>query len=153
MSVAENLRRWVPLGQAARYLLVGAWNTLFGYLLYAGLTYLLTGRIPCAYLAAALLGNVIAVTVAFLGYKWFVFRTRGNYLREYLRCWTVYGVSTVVGLAALPLVVVGLTWSVGPHAWIPYLAGGLLTGVTVIISFLGHKNFSFAARPRNRGET
>ena len=39
------------------------------------------------------LANLIAITVAFLGYKWFVFRTRGNYLVEWIRCFGVYGSS------------------------------------------------------------
>ena len=33
-----GLRCWLPSWQFARYLLVGLWNTAFGYLLYAALT-------------------------------------------------------------------------------------------------------------------
>ena len=33
----------------------------------------------------------LGITVAFLCYKHFVFRTKGNYLKEWLRCFAVYG--------------------------------------------------------------
>ncbi len=144
MKELPLLKEVFPAGQTLRYLLVGTWNTFFGYALFAAFTYLLTGLIPYAFLLASLLANVVAVTVAFLGYKWFVFRTRGNYLREYLRCWTVYGTATIAGLAAVPLVVAALNWLTGPHAYVPYLAGALLTALSVSASFLGHRHFSFA---------
>ena len=34
----SGLRRLLPSWQFVRYLLVGVWNTAFGYLLYAALT-------------------------------------------------------------------------------------------------------------------
>jgi putative flippase GtrA len=119
-----------------RYLLVGAANTVIGYSLFAVLTYLLTDKVPHAYMAACILGNVIAISVAYVNYKFFVFKTRGNYLAEYLRFYVVYGFSFILGLVLLPLFVEILGIN-------PYLAGALLTTITVICSFLGHKNYSF----------
>src|ERR1700744_4578537 len=72
--------------QLIRYLLVGGFNTAFGYGLFALLNWGLSRTMPYGYLAATLLSNLIAITVAFLGYKWFVFRTKGNYVRQWLRC-------------------------------------------------------------------
>ncbi len=81
-------------GQVARYLVIGAWNTLFGYGTFALLNFLFARLLEGEYLAAmaaSVLANVIAISVAFLGYKLWVFRTKGNFLREYLRCFLVYG--------------------------------------------------------------
>lgn len=139
-----------PPGQVVRYLIVGAWNTLFGLALYSGLTYVLTGRIPLAYMVAAALSNVIAITVAFLGYKWFVFKTKGNYLREYLRCYVVYGTTAMVGLALLPILVALLNWILGCRPSVPYIAGVILTGGTVVVSFFGHRQFSFAVKKEGK---
>ncbi len=146
LSPPGRLLRHFPPAQVLRYLIVGAWNTLFGYSLFAALTYLLTGVVPYAYMAASVLGNVGAITVAFFGYKWFVFRTKGNYLREYLRCYVVYGTAMLVGLALLPIVVYLLEHVVGLHRSAPYVAGAMLTVGTVLMSFVGHKRFSFAAK-------
>ncbi len=131
------------LGQFARYILVGGFNTVFGYGLYALLTWSFRGLGPFNYMYAAVLANLIAISVAFLGYKWFVFRTRGNYLAEWIRCFGVYGSSALIGLAGLPILVPILRHILQKPERAPYIAGALLMIVTVLFSFLGHKNFSF----------
>jgi putative flippase GtrA len=150
-SAMKKLARHFPPGQVIRYLLVGAWNTFFGYGLYALFLFLLTSRTRSVYIAAILasvLGNVIAITVAFLGYKWFVFRTRGHYLREYLRCYVVYGTAFLANLALLPAMVAAFRAILGPAPSVPYIAGAVLTAGTVLVSFIGHRYFSFAVKNR-----
>lgn len=158
-----------PSGQFVRYLLVGALNTVFGYFLYAAFTWILSRRVPHGYIYAAVLSNVIAISAAFLGYKWFVFRTRGNYLREWLRCFAVYGAAALPSLLLLPAVVNLLIYVFhvppGPTAGhpshlhltldsfratfltAPYIGGALLMAFTVIYSFFGHRHFSFRQAP------
>ena len=85
----------IPPRQFSRYIFVGVWNTVLGYGTYAGLTALLTSRVAHAYIVASLIANAVSITMAFLAYKWFVFKTRGNYLREWLRCVAVYGGSAL----------------------------------------------------------
>ena len=117
-----------------RYLLAGGWNTVFGVGLYTAV-YELWGT-PGNYLFWAVLVNILAITNAFLCYKFFVFRTKGNFLREYLKCYLVYGAGALLGLAGLFLLVsiAGMN---------PVLANILITGITVILSYFGHKYFSF----------
>ena len=143
----HKLRSAVPGNQLLRYLVVGVWNTLFGYLCFAGLTALLASRIPESYLAASLLSNFLNISVSFLGYKWFVFRTRGNYLREWLRCLGVYSFSIFFSLLALPVVVVLLRRHTAFATQAPYIAGAIIIGLGVFFSFFGHKHFSFSTRP------
>jgi putative flippase GtrA len=126
----EATRR-IPFGQIARYLIVGVWNTCFSYVIFALFTYLLTGIVPFAYMLAAVLSNILAVTVAYLGYKWFVFKTKGNYLREYMRCYTVYGTIFLINLALLPLLVALLSLLLGPSR-APYVAGAVLAAGGVL---------------------
>ena len=126
-----------------RYLLVGGFNTVFGYGLFAFLNWWFTGLGSYGYLYASILASLISITVAFLGYKWFVFRTRGNYLIEWIRCVGVYGSSMLIGLAGLSVLVPILRKSLHRPELAPYIAGAIMTAVTVIISFLGHKNISF----------
>jgi putative flippase GtrA len=133
----------VPHGQFIRYLLVGGWNTLFGLALYSGLTYLLTRHVKYAYMFAFILSNIIGISVAFIGYKLFVFRTKGNWLREYLRCFSVYGTAMGINFLLLPIAKTVFDHILSNKLWAPYAAGALLTGVTVIISFFGHRHFSF----------
>jgi len=125
-----------------RYLLVGGFNTVFGYGLFALLNWLLR-RVPAGYLLATLLSSLIAITVAFLGYKWFVFRTKGHYLREWLRCVGVYGTSMVLNLAGMAVLVPLLRRHMQRPQAASYLAAALMLVVTVIFSFIGHKTISF----------
>jgi hypothetical protein len=47
---------------------------------------------------AFVVSTPIGITIAFLCYKHFVFRTHGNYLKEWLRCFAVYSVTFPMGL-------------------------------------------------------
>jgi putative flippase GtrA len=139
----SGLATHVPPKQLGRYLLVGIWNTAFGYGLYAGFTALLSHYVANSYLPALLLSNLLSITVSFLGYKWFVFRTTGNYFREWCRCVSVYSGSMLISFVTLPFLVYFFRSILGYSRQAPYLAGGVLTGMTAIISFFGHKHISF----------
>ena len=138
-----------PPGQFGRYLAVGVFNTAFGYGTYAGFTALLTGHIPFAYLFASVISSFLNITFSFLNYKRFIFKTKGNYLREWLRCLIVYGGASLAGTALLAPIVFATRRLTGSESAAPYIAGALLTAITVIGSFLGHKNFSFAQTGRS----
>jgi putative flippase GtrA len=140
----QRLIHHFPPGQFGRYLVVGLCNTAFGYGCYAGLTLLLTPHLPYAYIVASVLSGLVNITFSFLTYKWFIFKTKGNYLREWVRCLLVYSSAIAISTAALPLVVYGLRHLTPARGSAPYWAGAMLMGITVIGGFLGHKNFSFA---------
>jgi putative flippase GtrA len=131
------------LREIVRFVIVGGWNTVFGYGLFAGSNYLLAGRIPHAYIVASAIANVIAISVAYVGHKFITFRTRGNYLREYLRFYVVYGATALLGLALLPPAVALLGLVVRRKSYVPYIAQAVLIPIGVAASFIGHKRFSF----------
>src|ERR1019366_10167105 len=83
-----------------RYLAVGACNTIFGYGCYALFTLLLSPIFSYGYVLASLLANLFSITFAFFGYKWFVFKTHGNYLKEWVRCLGVYAGSMILSRRA-----------------------------------------------------
>jgi putative flippase GtrA len=139
-----RLTSHIPATQFGRYLLVGFWNTIFGYATYAVLTAVLTPHIPYAYILAGFLANSINITVAYFNYKIFVFKTKGNYLREWFRCVMVYSGGIIFGIVLLPVLVFALRHTTRFDVSAPYIAGALLMGLNVILSFFGHKNFSFA---------
>jgi putative flippase GtrA len=129
--------------QVIRYLMVGGFNTCFGYGLFVAFNYLFRRLGVYGSEIASLLSNIVAITVAFLGYKWFVFRTRGHYLREWLRCLSVYGTSMVFSLVMLPPLTLLLRHWFGPSQMASNVAAAILTVFTVAGSYFGHKHFSF----------
>ena len=149
MTIPES--RWTarlihhfPPGQFGRYLVVGLCNTIFGYSTYAGLTALLIPHLPYAYVFAGLISGLLSITFSFLTYKWFVFKTKSNYLREWSRCIVVYGGTLLFGTAVLPVTVFLLQRFTSAEKSAPYIAGAIQLGVGALAGFLGHKNFSFA---------
>ncbi len=131
------------LRQVIRFVIVGGWNTVFGYALFAGLNYALTGVIPYPFMVANALAYLISITVAYFGYKIFVFKTKGNYLREYLRTYLVYGASCLANLALLPVAVVVVRSVYSNRMLVPYVAQAIVLPVVVLMSYFGHKKYSF----------
>ncbi len=142
------LRRVVPKSQVIRYLLVGGWNTFFALALYALFVHLFTKVLPprLSWLIADLshvTSTPITITVAFLCYKHFVFHTKGNYIREWLRCFAVYSVSFPMGLVILPLATQILLKNHYTHTYAVYIAGLVNSVFIATYSYFGHKKFSF----------
>ncbi len=129
--------------EVVRYLVVGGFNTIFGYGMFAVLNWLFTGHGSYSYLLASFLASLIAITIAFLGYKWFVFKTRGNYFVEWIRCVGVYGTTMLIGLAGLPVLVPILRRHLHQPERASYIAAAIMTVITVLFSFFAHKNISF----------
>ena len=125
--------------QLPRYVLVGAGNTVVGYGIYSALTYLFSSRLPHGYIVAALIANIVAITVAYSGYKFLVFKTQGDYVAEYFRFCVIYGIAFALNLLLLPCVVELLEVN-------PYKAQALLTCFIVLCSYVGHRRFSFRSK-------
>jgi len=117
-----------------RYLLAGAWNTVFGYFCGVAIYYRFGGVLGV--LLVSILSNVLSISMAFLTYKLFVFKTKGNWAIEYMRAYFVYGISSGIGILSLLIFV---DWLKIPF----WLAQGLTIPVGVIISYIGHKRYTF----------
>lgn len=150
MSLSDSAKNWstkltphIPPAQFGRYLLVGAWNTLFGYGSYAFFTAILSPMIPYSYIAASVISSLLNISVSYLGYKWFVFKTKGNYLHEWLRCVAVYSGGILFTVLTLPVLVAVIRRNSRFFAQAPYIAGAVLTAFMVVYSFVGHRKFSF----------
>ena len=142
------LRRALPSGEVIRFLMVGVFNTVFSLALYSGCVIVFGNLLPhqgkplIADIAFAL-STPISITVAFLCYKHFVFRTHGNYLKEWLRCFAVYSVSFPMGLAILPTATHLFQRAPLTHPYAPFLAGLVNSLAIACYSYFAHKKFSF----------
>jgi putative flippase GtrA len=153
-AYVKRLISHVPPGQFVRYLFVGVWNTGFGYATFSAFTYLFSLRFPAyGYILGGLVSSVLNISIAFLGYKWFVFKTHGNYLKEWLRCVAVYSSNIAVGLVVLPILVFLLRHTTTMDRKAPYVGAALMTVFNAIYNFLGHRTFSFRSARQAQGET
>ncbi len=124
--------------QGIRYLLVGLFNTVFGYGFFALLQ--VTAGNVISYMLVLLIAQVVSTFVAYVLYRSLVFRVRGRFWRDLVRFSLVYAGAFAVNLVLLPVMVSGFGWDV-------LLAQALIVGGTVIASFFAHRNFSFR-RPK-----
>lgn len=130
----ESVLRRALASERVRYLLVGAWNTLFGYGVFVGLEAAFGDELH--YLGVLVVAHVISVLVAFVGYRRLVFRVTGSVLRDLLRFWSVYLTVFAVNVVALPVLV--------EAGGLPVvLAQGIFLVLTVIASYVSHKHWSF----------
>lgn len=122
-----------------RFLAVGATNTIVGFLLFAAFESWIFREVPFGYLISLVLSYAIAIVLAFFLYRRFVFRVSGHVIRDFIRFVGVYAVSIGINFLALPALVelAGIS---------PIVAQAVVLTCTTIVSFVGHKYFSFRRR-------
>lgn len=137
-----RIRRLWDSQETLRFLAVGAYNALFGFLAFSLLLVWLRGRLH--YLFVLLIAHFLAVANAFVGHRYVTFRVRGHLLLDYLRFNLSYLGLLLFGMIAMPLLVeVG-----GLH---PIASNALILGITTVASFLVHKRLSFRRKPPEGG--
>jgi putative flippase GtrA len=116
-----------------KFVIIGVYNTLFGYFAFAGLH---LGLPSVNYMFVLILSRELSVVSAFIAYRWLVFKVKGGVLGDFGRFWLVYSGALVLNLLALPFFVevVGLNVLV---------AQAVTIVLTVICTWIGHSHFSF----------
>jgi putative flippase GtrA len=122
------------LNEQTRFLVVGAFNTGFGYLTFACLYLML--KTWLYYLVIAVLSHALSVIVAFYCHRHLVFRSAAPWFPEFVR----YNISLAgVLLGSLA----GLYALVSLLGMNPLLGQALVTATAVIVSYFAHRHFSF----------
>ena len=124
-------------GRPLRYLILGAWNTVFGLLFFTFLYFVL--RHVMGYAAVLAIAQVGAVIQSHLTQRLFVWRSHAPYLGELARFSAVYVVVYVANVLLLALATDGLGLPVLPSQWV---IGGALIVPTYFVqrewAFRGH---------------
>jgi putative flippase GtrA len=137
-TVGRSVRFYFRRREQLLYLVVGGWNTVFGYAVWALMQYALGGYVP--YLIVPVLAWPFGVINAYLGYRYIVFCSREPIRSELPRFSVVYLATLAVTLALLPIGLKVLPFNI-------YLVQASLLALIVACSYLGHKYFSFRSSP------
>lgn len=121
--------------QRIAFLVVGAANTAIGFGWFTLFNHLFSG-LRFGYMLALLCAHVCATLCAFFLYRGLVFRVHGKVLLDLMRFWSVYLVSLGINALVLPALVEGLGWN-------PLASQAVIVLITTVLSYVGHKNFSF----------
>lgn len=139
MKALITLCRRALSDDRVRFLIIGGVNTVVGYGLFV-LVQLLVGS-SISYFGSLLVAHAGASILAFTLYRLWVFRVQGRVVGDFLRFQLVYVVPLIANLLALPLLVEVAGLNV-------YLAQALIVIVSSVVSYVGHKFFSFRRRPQ-----
>jgi putative flippase GtrA len=127
--------------QRIAFLLVGGINTVVGFLLFVGFDLTLgraldaTAGTVAGSLATLGASHVLGVIFAFVMHRRFVFRVTGHVWRDLARFESVYLVALGINAVALPLLV-----HLGANR---IVAQAGITIATAVLSYVGHRYFSF----------
>lgn len=120
--------------QKTLFLIVGIANTVIGlgwFVLFS-----LTTGIKWGYISTLLFTHILSVLSAFVMYRVFVFKVKKNILQDLFRFELTNLFSLGVNFVLLIALVSGLKLEV-------ILAQVLIVSITTIVSYFGHKYFSF----------
>lgn len=124
---------WFRLPQKLRYLLVGGFNTVLGYLLFVFMVLIL----GWTYKAALVTGYIISTNISIFTMRYYVFRSSGNLKREYAKAWSVYFFAMLINYAAMYVMVDVCAVS-------ELAAQGVYTIFITVLTYILHKSFSFS---------
>ncbi len=120
-----------------RYLAAGGYNTAFSFALFTALYFLLKDHI--SYLWVLIINHIISVFHSFVVMKIFVFKTKGNFFKEYLKCNVTYASTLAINFVSLYVMVSLLDFNVLISQFVCTIAIAALT-------YFLHKGFSFKSR-------
>jgi len=129
----------------SKFLIVGIWNTIFGYgvfcLLDTFFDWVFTTR-SIAYMCAMGLAQPLAIINAYIWHKYITFKseTKGKAIvAEFFRFSATYAVTVFLSLFLLPIFVE--IWKIQPK-----IAAAIIVFICTVVSYLGHSRFSFKKR-------
>lgn len=130
-----DLARRLLAAEKVRFLLVGAWNTLFGYLSFVA-TYLLLRQV-LGMAAILAISYAIAMIQSFTTLRTLVFPASDSIWPQLVKFSIT---NTVVFLANLAFLPQAVAWS-GQD---PLIVQAVFVATSAVITYYLHKNFSFS---------
>ncbi|MGN0022934.1 MAG: GtrA family protein [Elusimicrobiaceae bacterium] len=134
-EVKELSALWFSLPQPIRFIIAGGYNTAVGYILFIAAVYVF-GRSQTGVQAALLSSYILSSFNSYLVQKFLVFRTKGNYIKEYFKALSVWAAGYVINAVLLYL----FTKKLNIH---PYAAQALSVCLVTFFTYVLFKYYSF----------
>ncbi|MDR2723191.1 MAG: GtrA family protein [Cellulomonadaceae bacterium] len=132
--------------QRVRFLMVGGFNTVLGYVLFVLFNTLIGDRAGrFGYMLALVCSYAVAIFVAFLLHRTFVFKVRGHFWKDLGR----FIIVNIFGFGLNALLLPTIVTLTGLHANYAQAAAAMIVAV---VSYLGHKHFSFRRKAVQPGD-
>lgn len=136
-TLMRRIYQLFSLGEPARFLIVGVFNTVVGYLVGVGMYLLLASLAHIVFIG--FLSSLVSITISFVTQRFWVFRSNGPWWSQLRRSFLVYGSISFVGIPILWWLLDGVGLSIwGAQAIVLVIGAGL--------SYVGQKWFSFRVK-------
>lgn len=119
-----------------RFLIAGGLNTIFGLALFPML-FIWCEPLHLHYLVLLTVSQLVCVTFAFLTNRYFVFKSSGRLVKQYLTFCSFYYTYFLFNLLLLPLIVEGFSFS-------PIYTQLVISVFIVLFSYFFHNKVTFA---------
>jgi putative flippase GtrA len=132
-------QKWINKHQIKlKFLFAGGVNTIFGLAAYPALYYFLKDY-HFHYLFILLLTQIMSVLFSYMTSKFLVFKTKGNYLPEFLKFSTFYSAYFLLNLIILPLAVEVFNIN-------PVISQTAFAFLIIITSYFWHSQITFVKK-------
>ena len=132
-------QKWFTLDEKLRFVIAGTVNMGLRYLIFVALGLIFSvGHYQLILLSTWLLSS----GVAFASYKYLVFRTEGNHLKEFAKSVLIWVISYIINAFLLALFI-------GDFLWNTYAAQAVAVAIIVVVNYLLFKYFAFHHRPKS----
>jgi putative flippase GtrA len=121
--------------QKARYLLVGSYNAVFGYLLFVITFYFFSSTVNHYFLLA--ICHLIGTIHNFFSYSTFVFKPKVTALKNYLKFNLVYVFTFLINLILFTLLTKVMNWNL-------YFSQFLIVLFLAVVGYILNKYYSFS---------
>lgn len=129
----RNIKKYTQL-QHIRFIIGGAFNSLFGY--WIGVIVFLAFENSIPLWAIGVFTGAICISFTYAIHRYYVFRSNGNIFGEYFKAIFVYGLCTILSIVILYMGIKMLEINI-------YIVQLISTIMTAIVAFLLHKGFTF----------
>lgn len=134
MEVFKSLyQSWCKISDKIRFLFIGGVNAAISYIIFAAAVFILGQE---HYQLCVILQWTLSSVSSYFNQKFFVFCTKGNYLKEYLKCCSTWVVSYFINVIILELLVRYVIKNV-------YISQILSIFLVSIITYVLFKYFAF----------
>jgi len=124
--------------QKIRYLLVGFYNTVLGYLVFLLIFYYFSSTINHSLLLG--ICHLIGTTHNFFSYNTFVFKIKNISLRHYFKFNFVYLFTFILNVSMFMILTKGMKWNL-------YLSQALIVMLLAVLGYILNKYYSFSNKP------
>ncbi|MBR6099516.1 GtrA family protein [bacterium] len=124
---------WLKLPRFIRFIIIGCINAAISYVIFAVATYIIGQE---QYQICVALQWFLSSFISYLNQKFFVFCTRGNYVKEYLKCCSTWLISYLLNVVIIEIFVRYLTENV-------YISQFAALATVSVVTYIMFKLFAF----------